>query len=101
MHAQRGLWLFLVPSGLIISLVLLYPLGYAIYLSFFNYYLGGQAPVFVGLDNYVQLLFHDARFWGAIGKTILIVVCAVGLEFVVGLTIAFGLYKLTFGVRAL
>jgi multiple sugar transport system permease protein len=101
MHAQRGLWLFLVPSGLMISLVLLYPLGYAIYLSFFNYYLGGQEPVFIGLDNYAQLLFHDARFWGSIGKTILIVACAVGLEFVLGLTVAFGLYKLTFGVRAL
>jgi multiple sugar transport system permease protein len=84
-----------------ISLVLLYPLGYAIYLSFFDYYLGGDAPVFIGFGNYTQLLFHDERFWGAIGKTILIVVCAVGLEFVLGLTVAFGLYKLTFGVRAL
>jgi multiple sugar transport system permease protein len=100
MQTQRGLWLFLVPSGLMISLVLLYPLGYAIYLSFFNYYLGGQEPTFIGLGNYVAL-FGDERFWGSIGKTVLIVAGAVGLEFFLGLAVAFGLYKLTFGVKPL
>jgi multiple sugar transport system permease protein len=100
MQTQRGLWLFLVPSGLMIALVLLYPLGYAIYLSFFNYYLGGQEPVFIGLGNYVAL-FGDERFWSSIGKTFMIVTGAVGLEFVLGLAVAFGLYKLTFGVKPL
>lgn len=100
MHNQRGLWLFLVPSGLMIALVLLYPLGYAIYLSFFNYYLGGQEPVFIGLGNYAAL-FGDERFWSSIGKTVMIVAGAVGLEFILGLAIAFGLYKLTFGVKPL
>ena len=99
MYAQKGLWLFLVPSGLLISLVLLYPLGYAIYLSFFNYYLGGQAPpAFVGLGNYAELL-QDARFWSSLRTTVLIVAGAVGLEFALGLLVAFGLYKLTFGVK--
>lgn len=99
MYAQKGLWLFLVPSGLMISLVLLYPLGYAIYLSFFSYYLGGQAPPsFVGLGNYAELL-QDARFWSSLRTTVLIVAGAVGLEFALGLLVAFGLYKLTFGVK--
>jgi multiple sugar transport system permease protein len=98
---HQGLWWFLVPSGLVLACVLLYPLGYAIYLSFFNYYLGAQqAPAFIGLGNYAALL-HDERFWGSLGKTILIVAGAVSLEFVVGLAVAFGLYKLTYGVRAL
>ncbi len=100
MHTQRGLWLFLVPSGLVLTLVLLYPLGYAIYLSFFNYYLGAEERTFVGLGNYAALL-ADERFWSSLGKTFLIVGSAVSLEFVVGLAIAFGLYKLTFGVRTL
>ena len=98
MHAQKGLWLFLVPSGLMISLVLLYPLGYAIYLSFFSYYLGGQEPVFVGFGNYAQLL-QDPRFWTSLRTTVTIVASAVGLEFALGLLVAFGLYKLTFGVK--
>ena len=99
MHAQKGLWLFLVPSGLMISLVLLYPLGYAIYLSFFNYYLGGQVPPsFVGLGNYGELL-QEPRFWSSLRTTVLIVAAAVGLEFALGLLVAFGLYKLTVGVK--
>ena len=81
MHTQRGLWLFLVPSGLVLTLVLLYPLGYAIYLSFFNYYLGAEERTFVGLGNYAALL-ADERFWSSLGKTLLIVGSAVSLEFV-------------------
>jgi ABC-type sugar transport system permease subunit len=102
MHAQRGLWLFLVPSGLVLALVLIYPLGYAIYLSLFNYYLGGgvEQRTFIGLGNYGALLI-DERFWSSLWKTLVIVVSAVGLEFCLGLAIAFGLYKLTFAVRTL
>ncbi len=100
MHSQRGLWWFLVPSGLVLTLVLLYPLGYAIYLSFFNYYLGSEERTFVGLGNYAALL-GDERFWSSLWTTLIIVGSAVSLEFVVGLAVAFGLYKLTFGVRTL
>jgi multiple sugar transport system permease protein len=100
MHGQRGLWLFLVPSGLVLTLVLLYPLGYAIYLSFFNYYLGSEGRTFIGLGNYAALL-GDERFWSSLWKTVIIVGSAVALEFCLGLAVAFGLYKLTFGVRTL
>ena len=101
MQAQKGLWLFLVPSALVLLLVLAVPLGYAIYLSFFNYYLGSQnPPAFIGLGNYTALL-QDGRFWGSLGKTVLIVAGAVGLEFVLGLAVAFGLYKLKRGVNVL
>jgi multiple sugar transport system permease protein len=100
MPSQRGLWLFLVPSGVVLALVLFYPLGYAVYLSFFNYYLGGKDPSFIGFGNYAALL-ADERFWGSLGKTVLIVGSAVTLEFVLGLAVAFGLYRLTFGVRGL
>lgn len=67
MHAQRGLWLFLVPSGSVLTLVLLYPLGYAFYLSLFNYYLGAE-PIFIGLGNYIALL-QDERFWSSLRTT--------------------------------
>lgn len=99
MHAQRGLWLFLVPSGLVLALVLVYPLGYALYLSFFNYYLGSQ-PTFVGFGNYLSLL-QDARFWSSLRTTVLLVGASVTLQFVLGLAVAFGLYRLTYGAKAL
>ncbi|MCB1970131.1 MAG: sugar ABC transporter permease [Geminicoccaceae bacterium] len=100
MHGQRGLWLFLVPSGIVLAVVLFYPFGYAVYLSLFNYYLGAGERTFVGLGNYAALL-ADERFWSSLYKTFIIVGSAVSLEFSLGLAIAFGLYKLTYGVRAL
>ena len=83
-----------------LAAVLLYPLGYAIWLSLFNYDLGSGAYDFVGLGNYGALLV-DARFWDTLNRTVLIVLAAVGLEFGLGLLVAYGLYRLTFGVRTL
>ena len=79
---------------------MLYPLGYAIWLSLYNYDIGSGARDFIGLGNYFALLM-DARFWDTLNRTILIVIAAVGLEFCVGLLVAYGLYRLTFGVRTL
>ena len=79
---------------------MLYPLGYAIWLSLFNYDLGNGTQDFIGLGNYAALL-TDARFWDTLNRTMLIVLAAVGLEFCLGLLVAYGLYRLTFGVRTL
>jgi multiple sugar transport system permease protein len=97
---QASWWLFLAPSGVVLGAVMLYPLGYAIYLSLYNYDLGNGAFEFIGLENYAALL-SDERFWGSLDRTVLIVLAAVGLEFSLGLLVAYGLYRLTFGVRTL
>jgi multiple sugar transport system permease protein len=93
-------WLFLLPSAAMLLTVLLVPLGYAIWLSLFDYDLGAGIHTFIGLGNYDALL-HDAQFWESLGRTVFIVGCAVTLEFSLGLLIAYGLYRLTFGVRTL
>jgi multiple sugar transport system permease protein len=79
---------------------MLYPLGYAIWLSLFNYDLGNGAYDFIGLGNYAALLV-DERFWDSLNRTVVIVLAAVALEFCLGLLVAYGLYRLTFGVRTL
>ncbi|MCV3737340.1 sugar ABC transporter permease [Rhizobium sp. TRM96647] len=100
-RTQEGaLWVFLVPSLLVISCVLLVPLGYAVYLSFTNFNLTAPTTEFVGLANY-QALFGEERFWSSLIRTVFIVTSAVGLEFCLGLAIAYGLYKLTFGAKSL
>lgn len=90
---QRGLWFFLLPSFGLLTLVLLWPLAYAIYLSLFDYYLGSDKSSFIGLGNYVELLGED-RLWESIWTTIIIAFGSVGLEFVVGFALALGLYRL-------
>ena len=97
---HANIWLFLVPSGVVLAAVLLYPLGYAIYLSLFNYDIGVGSEQFIGLGNYTALL-SEARFWDSLERTVLIVTSAVTLEFCLGLVVAYGLYQLTFGVRTL
>jgi len=98
MRWQRGLWLFLVPSFGLMTLVLLWPLAYAAYLSTFDYYLGSKEMRFVGLANYVQLL-SEARLWQSLWTTIVIALGSVGVEFTLGFVLAFALYRLTFSVR--
>jgi len=92
--------LFLIPSATTLAAVLLYPLGYAIYLSLFNYDLGAGIERFIGLGNYGALL-SEARFWDSLQRTVGIVSAAVALEFSLGLLVAYGLYRLSFGVRTL
>lgn len=100
MAPQRALRWFLVPSLVILAAVLVYPLGYAIFLSSFQYYLARPRHTFVGLGNYVELL-ADARFWSSLSNTCVIAGASVALEFVVGLAVALGLYGLTRGARTL
>jgi multiple sugar transport system permease protein len=94
---QRGLWLFLLPSFGLLAVVLIWPLGYAFYLSLFDYRLGSHSTHFVGLANYIDLL-SEPRLWHSLWTTIVIAFGSVGLELVLGFSLAFTLYKLTSSV---
>jgi multiple sugar transport system permease protein len=98
--SAASVWLFLVPSAAMLVAVLLIPLAYAIWLSLFDYDIGAGIDRYIGLGNYSALL-ADAQFWESLGRTVVIVAAAVTLEFCLGLLIAYGLYRLTFGVRTL
>lgn len=85
---------------MVIGCVLLYPLCYALYLSLFRYELGTNTQEFILFGNYTTLL-GEARFWDSLVRTVGIVLAAVGLEFCLGLAVAYGLYRLTYGVKVL
>lgn len=99
MAGRNGLYWFLVPSLLLLSVVLAYPIGYAVYVSFFEFHLASPDRFFVGLDNYAVLL-SDRRLWRALATTVLIAFSGVALEFVLGLMIALALYYGSHGVRS-
>ena len=92
--------MFLVPSAMVLCAVMVFPLGYAIYLSLFDYDIGAGIFKFVGFGNYSTLL-AEQEFWDSLGRTVTIVTSAVALEFVTGMVVAYGLYRLTFGVKSL
>ncbi|HXI42976.1 MAG TPA: sugar ABC transporter permease [Bryobacteraceae bacterium] len=62
------------------------PLGYSVVTSFREFPLG-QAPAFVGLQNYRSLV-ADANFRSSLGTTLVFTIAATGIEFVLGLALA-------------
>lgn len=80
-------WL-LLPAGLLLALVALYPVLRLLYTSFFKQRLSeGPQATFIGLANYAQAL-ADERFWNALFNTLKIVVVTVPGALVVGLLLA-------------
>jgi len=79
----------LMPSIVIIVLIVGFPMLYSLYISFTNFNLTSPGNVdFIGLQNYITLLFDDPLFWKAFGRTVLFISLAVNLEFLIGLGIA-------------
>jgi multiple sugar transport system permease protein len=79
----------LLPSILIILLVVGFPMLYSLYLSFTNFNLTSPRNIeFVGLQNYINLLFNDPLFWKAFLRTVLFISLAVNIEFLLGLGLA-------------
>jgi multiple sugar transport system permease protein len=91
----RTLYLFLVPTVLVLALTSLYPIVYALVLSLFDWNWGADAA-FVGLQNYTRLLTHP-RFWTVLGNTFYFAVGAVALEFVLGFALALAVSRISAG----
>ncbi len=83
--------LLALPGQLVSLVVLVVPLLVALYMSFTDWSpTRGSllAAPFVGLDNYKELLIYDSRFAEAVGRTLLLSVVCLSLEFLFGLGLA-------------
>lgn len=80
-------WLFVAPCILIILLVTIFPTIYSFGLSFTKWEISLPDRPFVGFDNYA-MLFRDMRFLHSILITVIVVVCGVVIETVLGFAIA-------------
>lgn len=79
-------FLFLLPTVIVLTIVVLYPFFYALVLSFQDKSPGVPAR-FIGLKNYVELL-SDSEFQQIFYNTVWYTVVAVGIKFIIGLTSA-------------
>jgi multiple sugar transport system permease protein len=84
---RRTGWLLVAPAIVAIAALGLYPLLYSLTISFRRWDLQTPAHPFLGLDNYAQAL-TDARIWGALQNTLIVVGAGVALQFVLGLGLA-------------
>ncbi|MCA9862999.1 MAG: sugar ABC transporter permease [Thermomicrobiales bacterium] len=82
-------YVLIAPTFLIVFGLLVYPLGYAIGLSFSNKILTGSVPFkWVGLENYIDLLAPNSEMWGSVWVTLRFALVGVFCEFVIGLGLA-------------
>jgi multiple sugar transport system permease protein len=98
-RAERRLaWMLCAPAVAIMALVAIYPIVYAIWLSFQRYDLRfPQDKTWVGFDNYTTILSSTALWWQAFGITVLITVVSVAIELVLGMAVAIVMHRAIFG----
>jgi raffinose/stachyose/melibiose transport system permease protein len=81
------IFLFLLPAFVIFLLFIIYPIFRAVYFSLFNWNGMGPATVFVGLDNFKQIL-TDEVFQKAIRNCLLIVTLSLAIQLPFALALA-------------
>jgi raffinose/stachyose/melibiose transport system permease protein len=81
------IFLFLLPAFVIFLLFIIYPIFRAAYFSLFNWNGMGPATIFVGLNNFKQIL-TDRVFMKAIENCILIVILSLAIQLPLALMLA-------------
>jgi multiple sugar transport system permease protein len=101
-RGERSLgWRLAGPAFIVMLFVTLYPIGYAIYLSMFNYRLTDpDGRKFVFLKNYGVAL-TDSLFWQCVVTTFIIVVVTLVIELVLGMALALVMNKIVLPRRTL
>lgn len=84
--------ILLGPSLLVFAGLLLYPLGYGVYVSLFSRHLLDPRGTFVGLGNYLWLL-QNPEFWEALGHSVAWAGGTVSCQLVLGTAAALLLHQ--------
>lgn len=85
---EKNIWkIFMTPTVVFIVLMVLFPLGYIVYLSLTEWSMGVTLPDFIGLENYWNLL-QDERFTNAAGRTLYLAFFSVLIELILGTALA-------------
>ena len=88
-----------LPALIILIALVVGPLGYMFYNSFFSKSLAAPIPPrFIGFRNYIEL-FQNTRFWGAFINTAIIMAIGIPLQSLLGLVTALLLNKKFWGSK--
>src|SRR5215212_4341795 len=100
-RAERRLgWLLCAPAVAVMLFVAGFPILYAFWLSLRRADLRfPNASKFIGLDNYIAVL-TSGTWWTDVWNTVIITVCSVTLELVLGMLIAQAMYRAIFARTA-
>lgn len=82
-------YLLIAPTLLVVFGLLVFPIGYALVLSFSNRMLTGSVAFgWIGLQNYLNLLSPNSEFWHSLWITARFALICVAVEFALGLGLA-------------
>jgi multiple sugar transport system permease protein len=82
-------WIMPTPAIIVLLVLMVFPVAYTVYLSFTKWSATSLgSPVFIGLDNYVELILKDERFRNAVWRTVWFTVVAVSIQCVLGVGLA-------------
>ena len=81
------IFLFLLPAFVLFLLFIIYPIFRAVYFSLFNWNGMGPATVFIGLNNFKQIL-TDQVFMKAVANCLLIVLLSLTIQLPLALMLA-------------
>ena len=82
----RSYWLFILPAGIVVAAVIVFPWLFTLFMSMQDFRVGG-AMSFVGLANYTRM-FGDERFIWAVLRTFYFTALAVFFPTVIGIAAA-------------
>lgn len=82
-------WVLAAPAMIFTAAMLLFPLGWTIYLSLTDASGSVRADKeFIGLQNYAEVLTDTVRFWPAVGRTLIFTFGTLAAQLVLGMCIA-------------
>ncbi|MEF9974242.1 MAG: sugar ABC transporter permease [Clostridia bacterium] len=84
--SRQGLLLYL-PAILIIFGIVIYPMVYALVMSFTSYRVSKPIMNFIGFKNYIKIL-EDASFWNAVGRSLVFTCGSLIPQIVLGLALS-------------
>lgn len=82
-------WVLASPAMFFTALMLIFPLGWTLYLSFTKAKGSVRAPKkFIGFDNYIDVFSDTNRFWPAVARTLIFTGGTLLVQIVFGMLIA-------------
>lgn len=84
---KLGVYLYILPAGLIMLVMLGYPIVYNLVISFFNWTLRDPVQTFNGFANYISVL-TDHRFPMIVTNTLVWTIAGVVLQMLIGIGLA-------------
>ena len=85
-------YIFILPYLVFLGLFIAYPLGFAVWMSFYDYFFAAPGAdvsrPFVGFENYSNLLLRDDTFRTTLGNILVFIVVNVPLTVVLALVLA-------------